>query len=102
PSTSSTTITTVAIGTGRRITVVAARCQNPSPTGGRGRRLTDSASMRGPSRTRIAGSTTTAPTAASATTGIPAYAKERRNTNGKTSSAQVDAATVIALNTTVR
>ena len=47
------------------------------------------------------GRTTTAPAPASSDTPMPAYANERRNASGNTSSAASDTATVSALNATV-
>ncbi len=91
----------IATGTGRRITRCATRYHAPVASAS-GARRTDHLSMRSPSSARSAGSVTIAPVAASATTGIPAYANDRRNTMGNSSSADNDAATAIALNSTVR
>ena len=72
-STASTPIDTIAIGTGRRMTIVAIVCQRPVLGGTRLRwRANESASMRGPTAARMAGRTTIAPTTAIATTQIPA------------------------------
>ncbi len=58
--------------TGRRMTAMARRCQNPSPTSFGAARLIDHLSMRGPRAARAAGSTTTETRPASATTAMPA------------------------------
>ena len=73
PSNSRSRITTVAIGIGRRMTVVATRCQTPSPTGlgSRCRKIRTEFTFV-PSTASIAGSTTTAPSAASSATAMPA------------------------------
>ena len=86
PSTSRTTMTAVALRTGRRMTAPARRCQNPSaeasmaagatPPVRRGR--IDSFSNWGPSTASTAGRVVTAARAATATTAAPAKAKLRR------------------------
>ena len=65
-------------------------------------RRTRSFSTRGPSTASRAGSTTTAPSAARATTAMPAYPNDRRKASGKTSMAARETITVPALNKTVR
>ncbi len=63
----------MAIASGRRITVVATRCQAPSPTAGAAARWkTAHLFTRGPSTASSAGSTTTAPTAAISAAAMPA------------------------------
>ena len=62
----------MAIGHGRRITTRAIRAQAPSSDGVAERRRTINESTRRPSNDSVAGSTTTAPTIATATTAMPA------------------------------
>ena len=95
-------MTAAAMGIGRRITNVAMRCQRPSPTSRAGRCHNTSRSTREPSVAKSAGRNRMAPTKASATTAIPAYANDRRKNSGKMSSAPKEMATVRALNSTVR
>jgi hypothetical protein len=61
-----------AMGSGRRITTVASRCQNPVPSGLGFRRNSASESTRRPRTASIAGRMTTAPTAARMSTATPA------------------------------
>ncbi len=94
-------VTPMAIGTGRRITMVAMRCQTPSPTGFGSRRSKRSELTLGPSTASSAGRLTTAPTPARSATPMPAYANDRKKASGNTSSAASATATVSALNATV-
>ena len=103
PRMSSRTTTVPPMITGRRITFIARSCQNPSPTRGFFfLRKIGTESTFGPRVARIAGSVTTAPITAMATTEIPAYANDRRKMSGKIKRAASEAATVKPLNMTVR
>ena len=93
--------TAIPLTTGRRMTAIARRYQKPSSPR-EGRRRSAQRSRFEPSAAITAGRTTTAATAASATTAMPAYAKDRMKTVGKISSAAREAATVTALKATVR
>ena len=85
------------------MTIIASRCQKPSSSSvtTRGRRTVQRFTPC-PIAARMAGRTTTAPSAAGPTTAIPASANERRKYGSKTSSATRLAATVMAENSTVR
>ena len=95
PSTTSRVAAATATGIGRRMIACASRYQPPScafPCGGR--RRTESASIRGPSRAKRAGRTVSAMIPASGPTRPPAMPIERRKPSGKTASVATAAPTV--------
>ena len=108
PATISSAAVTTATAPGRRMTPCASRYQPPALAGraeasaARRQRRGASAFTRGPSTASTAGSTSSATTAPARLTSIPPMPIERRKPSGKTSSEAIAAATVRALNSTVR
>jgi hypothetical protein len=99
---------TAAIGPGRRMTICEKRYHPPSCTCRASRssdsfqRLRPSAFTRGPRTASIAGSTVSDTAAAVSATSTPPYPIENRNRRSNTISEPMAAATVMALNSTVR
>ena len=97
----SSTAAPIAIGAARRITSRDSRYQPPAPVAARAR-PTRSELIRGPSAASSAGSRISDTAAAISATSMPPMPIENRNRCGKTISDASAAATVTALNRTVR